>query len=66
MTGKSVVDHSIWFERVNRCGVLTRQVADFLNVKIVAAGLDRRNTVTVNNFSNVRVCEKMELHCPIE
>jgi hypothetical protein len=39
MTGKSTVDHSIWFERVNICGVLTRQMADFLNVKIVAARL---------------------------
>ncbi len=64
MTGKSTVDHSIWFERVNRCGVLTRQVADFLNVKIVTTRLDLRKKKTVKNFSNVSVSEK--LHCSLE
>ncbi len=42
MTGKSAVEPNIWFERVNRDGVLTRQAADPLNVKILAARLELR------------------------
>jgi hypothetical protein len=55
MTGKSAVEPSIWFERVNRDGVLTttRMAADPLNVKITAARLELRK-----NFFSVRVCEK--------
>jgi hypothetical protein len=52
MTGKSAVEPNIWFERVNRNGVLTRQ-ADPLNVKISAARLELRK-----NFFSAHVCEK--------
>jgi hypothetical protein len=53
MTGKSAVDPCTWFEKVNRDGIVTRQAADPLNVKIPAARLDLRK-----NFFSVRVCEK--------
>jgi hypothetical protein len=53
MTGKSAVDPNTWFEKVNRDGIVTRQAADPLNVKIPAARLDLRK-----NFFSVRVCEK--------
>ncbi len=52
MTGKSVVDPGVWFEKMNRDGVLIRQVADPLNVKIPAARLDLRK-----NFFSLTVCE---------
>jgi hypothetical protein len=55
MTGKSAVDPGVWFEEVNRGGVVTRQVADTLNVKIPAARLNLRK-----NFFSVRVCEILE------
>jgi hypothetical protein len=53
MTKKSAVDPNIWFEKASRDGVLTRQAADPLNVKIPAARLDLRK-----NFFSVRVCDK--------
>ncbi len=53
MTKKSAVDPNIWFEKASRDGVMTRQAADPLNVKIPAARLDLRN-----NFFSVRVCDK--------
>jgi hypothetical protein len=53
MTGKSAVEPNIWSERVNRDGVLTRQAAEPLNVKIPAARLELRK-----NFFSARVCEK--------
>jgi hypothetical protein len=53
MSGKSAVEPSIWFEKVNRDGVMTRQAADPLNVKIPAARLELRK-----NFFSARVCEK--------
>ncbi len=53
VTGKSAVDANTWFERVNAEGVMTRQAADPLNVKIPAARLEVRK-----NFFSVRVCEK--------
>jgi hypothetical protein len=53
MTGKSAVDPGTWFEKVNRDGIVTRQAADPLNVKIPAARLDLSK-----NFFRVRVCEK--------
>jgi hypothetical protein len=53
MTGKSAVEPNIWFERVNRDGVLTRQAADPLNVKIPAPRLELRK-----KFLGARVCEK--------
>jgi hypothetical protein len=53
VTGKSAVDANTWFERVNAEGVMTRQAADPLNVKIPVARLEVRK-----NFFSVRVCEK--------
>ncbi len=52
MTGKSAVDPGVWFEKVDRGGVVTRQAADPLNVKIPAARLNLRK-----NLFSVRVCE---------
>jgi hypothetical protein len=49
MTKKSAVGPNIWFEKSSREGVMTRQEADPLNVKIPAARLD---------FFSVRVCDK--------
>ncbi len=42
MTEKSAVDPNIWFEKASSDGVMTRQAADPLNVKIPAARLDLR------------------------
>ncbi len=53
MTEKSAVDPNIWFEKASRDGVMTRQAADLLNVKIPAARLNLRK-----NFFSVRVCDK--------
>ncbi len=53
MSGKSAVEPSIWFEKVNSDGVRTRQAADPLNVKIPAARLELRK-----NFFSACVCEK--------
>ncbi len=53
MTEKSAVDPNICFEKASRDGVLTRQAADPLNVKIPAARLDLRK-----NVFSVRVCDK--------
>ncbi len=53
MTKKLAVDPNIWFEKASRDGVMTRQAADPLNVKIPAARLDLRK-----NFFSVRVCDK--------
>ncbi len=53
MTGKSAVNASVWFDKVNAEGIVTRQAADPLNVKIPAARLELRK-----NFSSVRVCKE--------
>jgi hypothetical protein len=53
MSGKLAVDPNIWFKKVNRDGVLTRQAANPLNVKIPAARLELRK-----NFFSAHMCEK--------
>jgi hypothetical protein len=53
MTEKSALDPNIWFEKASRDGVVMRQAADPLNVKILAARLDLSK-----NFFSVRVCDK--------
>ncbi len=49
------MDPDVWFEKVNRDCVVTRQAADPPNVKIPAARLDLRK-----KFFGVTVCEKFE------
>jgi hypothetical protein len=51
-TGKSAVDPNTWFKRVKRDGLLTRQAADPLNVKIPAARLSARVCEKENNRPN--------------
>jgi hypothetical protein len=51
VTRKSAVNSSVWFEKVNAEGMVTRQAADPLNMKMPAARLELRK-----NFFSVRVC----------
>jgi hypothetical protein len=53
VAGKSDVYANSWFEKVNAEGVMTRQAAEALKVKIPVARLEVRK-----NFFSVRVCEK--------
>jgi hypothetical protein len=51
VTGKSAVNSSVWFEKVNAGGMVTRQAADTMNVKIPAARLElRKNFFSVLKF----------------
>jgi hypothetical protein len=47
VTGKSAVNSSVWFKKVNAEGRVTRKAADPLNVKIPAARLELRKTSSV-------------------
>jgi hypothetical protein len=42
VTRKSAVNSSVWFEKVNAEGMVTRQAVDPLNVKIPVARLELR------------------------
>ncbi len=53
VTGKSAVNSSVWFGKVKAEGMVTKQVADPLNVKIPAARLELRK-----NFFSVRVSKE--------
>ncbi len=46
------MDPGVWFEKVNRDGVMTRQVADPLNVKIPAARLDIKSSANLKSFKD--------------
>jgi hypothetical protein len=53
MSGVSRVNSETWFERAVETGRVTRQGADYLNVRPKASRLDLRR-----NFFSVRICEK--------